>query len=197
MNKEYIGGKIYKIVDNTNNNIYIGSTTQTILKRLQNHKRNYENYLNDKYHYVTSFEIIKNNDYKIELLEDCNVLKTKKEVGKREKHYILTLDCVNKQIPTRTKKEYYEDNKEAIEAKKKVYYEANKEKIAEYKAKWAQENKDKIREKNRKWDLENKDKSDASKRKYYEANREVINERARQKRLAKKLQKQSTTILDV
>jgi hypothetical protein len=30
---------------------------------------NYKKYLNGKYHYVTSFDILKNNDYKIELLE--------------------------------------------------------------------------------------------------------------------------------
>ena len=39
-------GKIYKIVDNTNNNIYIGSTCEpTLARRLSNHICVYKKYL--------------------------------------------------------------------------------------------------------------------------------------------------------
>ena len=38
-------GKIYQIVDNTNDNIYIGSTCCSLKKRLSNHKSAYKRFL--------------------------------------------------------------------------------------------------------------------------------------------------------
>ena len=51
-------GKIYKIIDNTNNNVYIGSTIKSLNRRLIEHKMDHNRYLNDKKHYVSSFKII-------------------------------------------------------------------------------------------------------------------------------------------
>ena len=57
-----MNGKIYKIVDNTNNNIYIGSTCEsTLTKRLSKHKSDYKRYVDKSIKYTTSFEIIKND----------------------------------------------------------------------------------------------------------------------------------------
>ena len=59
-------GKIYKIVDNTNGNIYIGSTCEpTLARRLSNHVQDYKRYLMGKRGSYTSFQIISNNDYNI------------------------------------------------------------------------------------------------------------------------------------
>ena len=61
-------GKIYKIVDNTNGNIYIGSTCKPYLSsRLAGHKADYNNYLLGLRQHITSFEILKNGDYNIVL----------------------------------------------------------------------------------------------------------------------------------
>ena len=125
---DYTLGKIYKIVDNTNDNIYIGSTCQnTLAQRLSTHVQDYKKFLNDKYNYTTSFDIIKNQNYEILLLEiyPCN---SKDQLHAREARYIRSLDCVNKYIPGRTKKEYVEDNKEKIKEDNKNYRENNKEK---------------------------------------------------------------------
>jgi len=110
----YNNGKIYKIVDNTNNKIYVGSTTKYYLSdRLSGHRCDYRRYLKGKHSYVSSFEIIKNNDYDIVLLElvNCN---SKEELKARERYYIETLDCINKNIPGRTNKEYINDNKDVM-----------------------------------------------------------------------------------
>ena len=40
---DYSKGKIYKIIDNTNGKIYIGSTVQTLQGRLLGHKTEYKN----------------------------------------------------------------------------------------------------------------------------------------------------------
>ena len=76
-------GKIYKLVDNTNNNIYIGSTCKTLKTRLSEHKYDYKRFLNGLFPNVKSFDIIKNDDYKIELIEKCDI-KTKQELLERE-----------------------------------------------------------------------------------------------------------------
>jgi hypothetical protein len=104
-------GMIYKIIDNTNGNIYIGSTTKTLNRRLSSHKSEYNRYLNGKSKYTTSFEIIKNNDYRIELIKFV-IYKDKIELLQRERYYIEKNTCINKKIPLRTDKEYRIDNKE-------------------------------------------------------------------------------------
>jgi len=125
MANKYDNGKIYKIVDFTNGNIYIGSTVQTLTERLAQHKR-------DKR--CSSCDIIKNGDYDIILIENYPC-QSKEELEARERYYILNTECVNLQIPGRTKKEYYEDNKEKIKKRIKEYRDKNKDRTKEYREK--------------------------------------------------------------
>ena len=157
-------GKIYKLVDNTNGNIYVGSTSQTTLaQRLSEHSSKYKAYARSMTHYVSSFEIIKNGNYDMILLEKFPC-ETKDELHARERYYIETLKCVNKELPGRTKKErsktyreankehrkaYNEANKEAIKEQTKGYNEVNKEAIKERRKVYNEANKDKINEYNR------------------------------------------------
>jgi hypothetical protein len=111
--------KIYKIVDNTNGNVYIGKTKQKYLcDRLSSHKY-------DKT--CMSREIIKNRDYKIELIEET-------EDETRERYWIENTECINKNIPGRTKKEWNENNKDKMIAYRKKYYKNknNRDKFTQY-----------------------------------------------------------------
>ena len=74
LRKQLDQAKIYKIVDNTNDNIYIGSTCKTLQRRLSKHKSDYKRFLKGLRRNITSFDILKNNNYKIELLEDVTLL---------------------------------------------------------------------------------------------------------------------------
>ena len=105
MNK-YRNGKIYKILDNTNNNIYIGSTIQTLENRLRIHKNLT----------CSSKEIIKNGDYSIILIEDYPC-ETDEELRKREQFYMNSGVCINNRNSYTDIKKYY-----------KIYYKINKEK---------------------------------------------------------------------
>jgi hypothetical protein len=69
--------KIYKIVCNITGLIYIGSTSQTLNQRLQDHRRSYNRYLNKKTTFISSFKIIENNNYDIILVEDFFLVKGK------------------------------------------------------------------------------------------------------------------------
>jgi hypothetical protein len=120
---DYQKGKIYKLWSPQGDEIYIGSTIQLLHIRKSHHK-NKSSLCQSK----ILFE--KYDDVRIELLEEypCN---SKDELQKKEGEYIRNNDCVNKKIPCRTKKEYYEDNKEEKKKIASKYREDNKEKIKE------------------------------------------------------------------
>ena len=120
MATKYKNGKIYRIVGE-DGLTYIGSTINKLYERLSSHKYHYKKYLDgESKNYLTSFEILKSGEYRIELVEEfaCD---SRDELTAREGHYIRELDCVNKQIAGRTKKE-----------SKKEYEKNNKEKISEW-----------------------------------------------------------------
>lgn len=115
MNK-YIDGKIYKIKCNITGDVYIGSTCKTLNERISRHECNYKSYKKDNYNFVTSFKILQNNDYNIELIRLCPC-DNKKELHEIEKYYIINNECINKYIPNRTRKEHYIHNKIKINEK--------------------------------------------------------------------------------
>jgi predicted GIY-YIG superfamily endonuclease len=60
---------IYAIVDNTNNEIFYGSTTNGLNCRISQHKGNYKAFLDGKTHYCTSFRIIENKNFTVSIVE--------------------------------------------------------------------------------------------------------------------------------
>ena len=126
----YRNSKVYKIWSTQGDNIYIGSTTKQYLsQRMDKHRSSYKVYKSGKYHFVSSFLLFEEYGLEncfIELLEakECN---SKDELHKLEGNYIRELECVNKRIAGRNKKEYYDDNKEHFAEYKKKYYADNKE----------------------------------------------------------------------
>ena len=100
-------GKIYKITSSNTYKVYYGSTTFIFLNiRLLNHERCYNDYKLGKRAYQSSFDILECGDYKIELVEDV-FGDCKKDLLVRERYYIENNECVNRAIPTRTRREYY------------------------------------------------------------------------------------------
>jgi len=63
-------GRVYIIRSTCTSDVYIGSTEETLRLRLQKHEANFRKHLNEKYHYCTSYEMICQDDYWIELLEE-------------------------------------------------------------------------------------------------------------------------------
>ena len=187
----YANGKIYRIVCNISGKQYIGSTTQSLSMRLAGHKKDYNYFLKGNKNWITSFEIIKNNDYSIILIENVNC-NCKEELFKRERFYIESMSCVNRHVPTRTFAEYYEANKEHIQEwnkqyreankqeiseQRKDYYEANKDKILELRKDYYEENKQEISERKKIYRGKNKQKISELKKEYYEANKEKIKDK--------------------
>jgi predicted GIY-YIG superfamily endonuclease len=85
----YSNAKIYKLVDNTNGNMYIGSTTQsTLAKRLTGHVSNYKAYKKGKKRFITSYKILENGEYSMVLLEKVDDCTCKDELKARERYHI-------------------------------------------------------------------------------------------------------------
>jgi len=146
----YENGKIYKL---TSKNpecdlIYIGSTCSELRKRKSNHKAKYNQWLkNKKYkdnHIVnySSFRIIENGDFNIELIENYSC-KNKNELLKRENYFINKFDCVNKRTESKNKIEYRKNyhKQEYVKEKKKKHYEDNKEHYKNYKKEYYEKRK--------------------------------------------------------
>ena len=134
-------GRVYIIKSHQTDKVYIGSTIQPLKHRLKCHKNDYKKFLKGTYHYVSSFEIVQYDICYIELLEEVNI-ENKQELHMVEGKYIKGMDCINKRIAGRSKKEYYQDNKE----KAKEYYQDNKEKMKEKNKNYYQDNKKRISE---------------------------------------------------
>ena len=143
---DYKNGKIYKLVSNQTDDVYIGSTCLKLCSRMAKHRCDYKHFKEGKKHFVSSFDIMKFDDAKILLVEDfpCD---RREQLLKREGEIIKnTQNCINRCVAGRTKKDraiefkeeikqymdqYRLQNKETLSAKKKVYYSENKDTIKE------------------------------------------------------------------
>jgi hypothetical protein len=128
MNK-YHESKIYKIICDDYDKIYIGSTVQPLYTRFSYHKGLQNN--------TGSKELFNYPNTRIELLEryECNC---KKELVEREQYYInLNKDiCLNKiraftdeEQGKKLKKEYYLKTQDKQINRSKEYYKNNKEDV--------------------------------------------------------------------
>jgi len=106
----YENGKIYQVVCKITGRIYIGSTIETLEDRLYKHENDYKRYIEEKFHYISVYDILEDKKYFIELIKDypCS---NKKELEREEgRHQLVALaddnvNCVNRNIAGRTKEE--------------------------------------------------------------------------------------------
>ena len=148
--KDYSNGKIYCIRNNINDDIYAGSTCQSLSQRMALHRYDSikANRQNTKL-YRAMIEHGREHFY-IELIEDypCeNVYQLQRREGEIIRKQKPNLNIV---VARRSKEEYKEDEKENIKMRKALhdqrYYNLNKGTILEKKQKYREEHADKIRE---------------------------------------------------
>jgi len=160
---KYNKSTIYKICckDPNVTEEYVGSTTN-FSRRKYEHKSNCHNENSENYNRQVYICIRENGNFEnwdmveVEKYEATD----KQDLHKRERYWVETLkSSLNSYIPTQTREEhhqankerlnaisrqYHEDNKEAIVAQKKIYYEANKERLNATYKQYRQENKEAI-----------------------------------------------------
>ena len=180
----YENGKVYKLISDHTDKIYIGSTCQPLSKRKNQHKTNYKKYDDGKHHYITSFELFKLGNVDIILVENYPC-KSKEELHARERYWIQQNKFlhVNKVVPTRSHKEYYEENKESIAIRDKNKYGLNKETILAKNKEYREAHKEAISMKNKQYRESNKEDIKKIKKEYYDLKKEDILEKQKYKYL--------------
>lgn len=137
----YQDGKIYKIVNDIDNEIYVGSTCQLLCKRIQEHFKKSKdiNTIKSNKLYMKINQIGKLH-FKIILIEKCPC-NDKEELLKREDYWRITLQaqlnsiaCLLTHDQKKEKwrilrKKYCSKNQELLTERRKQNYEQNKEKI--------------------------------------------------------------------
>jgi len=196
---DYKNGKIYKILNDINDEVYVGSTTQSLSKRMAKHRGeiNTQKQLRGKNKLYEKMRELGKDHFYIELVEECpcdNI----EQLHAREGQLIRELGTLNSRIEKRTPTEYNHDNKEKIKTYKRgyavKYRTENPEKEKERKQKWAENNADVIKEKKHLYYETNKERTLEMQKKRYERDKERINQERRIKYALKKqqaLQKES------
>ena len=158
---DYSKGKLYKITNNYNDDVYVGSTCDRLVKRFSKHKCDARYEKNqDRPLYVLINEIGFER-FRIQLIEEY-VCEDKYQLRQREGHFIREIGTLNKKIAGRDMKQWRKENPEYNKQYNKEYRENNTEQIKEYR-----EN--------------NKDNAKETFKKYYENNKKRISEQHKEK----------------
>jgi hypothetical protein len=131
----YQNSVVYKICckDPEITDIYVGSTTN-FKRRMTSHKSVCKNEKNKHYNYPV-YRFIRDtggfDNWSVVKIRDV-VCKDKYDLAAEErKEFELLGATLNSLYPVRSKKEYYEENKDEIKEKTKKYYEKKKVEILE------------------------------------------------------------------
>jgi hypothetical protein len=168
---DYANGKIYMlepICEYEEGDVYYGSTTSTLVKRLSQHKC-LSNTAKSKY----LVEKYGRDNIKIVLMENypCN---SKDELKAVEAKYQRGNKCVNTRIEGRTKKEYRQDNIDELHEKQKKYRQNNRDKLQEKQKKYYQANRVKVLEHQKEYQQANRVKLNEYQKKYRKLKKESI-----------------------
>jgi group I intron endonuclease len=165
----YSKGKIYRLI--CENEEYIGSTCDTLSKRLHRHKNEAKRTGSKVYRHINDKGWDNAN---MVLLEEypCN---SKLELERRERYWIEErLPSLNTNVPTRTIQEYRKVNAEKTKEYFKTYYEENKQSIQENNKAYREEHKGQIATNQKSYREDNKERLNASNKAYYSLNKDLL-----------------------
>jgi len=171
----YSRGKIYMIETAGAGLRYIGSTVNDLAKRFGEHRAKAKK--QDAARRETSHLIFEHPDARIVLIEPwpCS---SKAELLAREQHHIRNMECVNKNMPGRSRQDYRAEFAEQIKEKRKeqdhAYYLANAEALKAYQKEYAVANQEKIKARTKEYTQRTKAERDAYKKAWYEQNKAQI-----------------------
>ena len=163
----YQNGKIYQIVNDIDDEIYVGSTTKALSARMADHRKalNHKTKKNSRfYKFMTQLGV---EHFRIELIKN-HPCESVEELRAEEGKFIKERGTLNSKIAGRDRKEYYNDNKDLELEKQKIYRENNKEKIQVKNQKYEESHKEEIKKRKQEYYLKNKEKINARNKAYYE-----------------------------
>ena len=152
--KDFANGKIYQLVNDVDNLVYVGHTTTTLPRRFYKHKMAAKEQPDRKvYKHINSLGIA---HFRLELIEPW-ACQNEDELVAREGFWIRAMDsyknglnsCIAGRKPKESMKAHVDAHKTEIAQRMKAYYNAHKAKIADYKKAYRIANKAKIAEYNK------------------------------------------------
>ena len=168
---DYGHGKIYKLWSLNTDEFYVGSTTQTLCKRMSKHKCDAHSFRRPCKLYITMNEH-GIDSFRIELIELYPCV-SKDELRKREGEVIRELKPqLNMLIAGRSTQEYRNETKEQKQIYDKQYYKTNQCEKLLYQREYEKEHKDIIKIQKQLYYQKNKDKFKAKFRQRYENNKD-------------------------
>ena len=146
----YQKGKIYKILNTIDNEIYVGSTCEVLSLRMARHRASLKRNANSLvYKHMKQLGV---ENFYIELIEDCPCDRNE-ELVKREGEIIRSIGTLNKNGTINIKenstdyhRQYYQDNLETRKEQKHIWYERNKEHVKEQVKEYKENNKESIKD---------------------------------------------------
>ena len=171
---------VYKLTCSETGKVYYGSTKRTLeVRKSWGWKRcSCKDFVNPT----------------MELVEKVDNLDNLRQ---REDYYIRNFECVNKHRAMITDEEkdayqheYWEKNRERINARKMELYDKNRDKVSVQKKEYRKNNLEKLRAIEKNYRDKNKEKILARKRELYHKNRDKILAKRRERRRLKKLKEQ-------
>jgi len=168
-------GIIYSITCNDTNDVYVGSTTTSLNKRMIGHHNNCKRYDEGKQKQgCSAFDIIRRNNYTVKPLETYEYEELK-QLHLKEREYIAELKPVNTMRRPHASKEEKKETEKTIKSKPE-----NKAKKAESDKKYRNgEHREDLLQRKREYHHANKEAIAEKKKAYRDANKEAIAERKR------------------
>jgi len=164
---DYKNGRIYKILNYIDDDIYVGSTCQPLSKRMAKHRSSINSTTKGHRALYAKMRELGVEQFYIELIEECPC-DNKEQLHKREGEFIREFGTLNHLISGRSIKEWLQDNHEHCKERNKQYKEDNKEHIQTYLKEYYATNSEQIKQRMR----DNKEKIKEYNKEYYVINKE-------------------------
>ena len=166
---DYQKGKIYRILQDNDKTVYIGSTTQPLSARMSGHRRRIKQKPHFKLYKLMAEVGVER--FTIELVADFPCERREQLCAEEGRHIRLNNTVgagANNNVAGRTLETYREDNAAALAASTKTYRDANKEAITASNKSYRESNKEAIAARMKAYIQDNREAINASHRLAYQ-----------------------------
>ena len=174
---KYANGKIYKMLNTIDDNVYIGSTIQPLSKRMWRHKEDAKRQGKCKVH--QHMNNIGHECFCIELIELCPC-NSREGLLAKEGEWIRKIGTLNSRIAGRSKTQHRADNIDKINEYDRTRYKDNETRQSECKTRtkqWTIDNKEHAKEYNKEWRENNKEYKSQKDKQYREDHKEQMRDK--------------------
>ena len=147
---DYSKAKIYKILNDVDDDLYIGATCQSLSMRMVGHRKARTSTKHKNYKLYKRMNELGVEHFYIELVKETPC-ENKEQLNAIEGDYIRKYGTLNGKITGRTRKEWQDEHKERKSEQNKIRYENRKEEILAKQLQRQRENPERETERRKKY----------------------------------------------